>query len=55
MDKTLPIVLISSPEGERGSGALKGLGADLIVIKPLDMDQIVGQVSDILIRHGQAT
>ena len=55
IDKNLPVVLISTPDGEIDSVLLKGPGADLIVKKPLDMDQIVGQVSDILSRHSQAT
>jgi PAS domain S-box-containing protein len=44
MDKALPIALVNAGK-KRSSRTLKGLGADLVIERPLDMDRISSLVS----------
>lgn len=52
IDNALPVVLISSNErnGDKHR-SLDGIGADLIVRKPLDMEQFASHVLDVLVRN----
>ena len=48
IDPNLPVALVNAEAKGASSRALKKLGADLVIGKPLEMDRIVSRVSYVL-------
>jgi len=48
IDPNLPVALVNAESKGKSSRALKRLGADLVIGKPLEMDRIVSRVSYVL-------
>jgi PAS domain S-box-containing protein len=48
IDPNLPVALVNAESKGKSSRALKKLGADLVIGKPLEMDRIVSRVSCVL-------
>ena len=51
MDKRLAITLVNADEAKERSRAIKKIGADLIIGKPLDMDRALSLISGVFAKR----
>jgi two-component system, cell cycle sensor histidine kinase and response regulator CckA len=54
MDKSLAVTLVNAVEEEGHSRALKKMGADLVIGRPLDMDRALSLISGVLAKRSKS-